>query len=253
MSVLTIILLLSLVAFPALMLCFSYPVSHKLSLFWSNYITKFCARVFFAILKCYRGFNFISDEEGKKNLPDQFLVISNHQSLMDIIVYFRYFDGVKPRFVAKDALGKAPMVGKMLRTQGHCMIPRKGGASIAMRAIEQFGKRVMERGQYPIIFPEGTRSKTGELGQFYSAGFRRLEETVKLPVVVCALDGGWKLSDLSKLLTNLKKGAYRVKILKVFDAPQSKEDEKRILEVSRQLIQEQLDSWRKLPADSISL
>ena len=87
----------------------------------------------------------------------------------------------------------------------------------------------------------------------YSAGFRRLEETVKLPVVVCALDGGWKLSDLSKLLTNLKKGAYRVKILKVFDAPQTKEDEKRILEVSRQLIQEQLDSWRKLPADSTSL
>ena len=244
LSIFTIILLISLVVFPALMLCFSYPISHKLSMFWSNYIPGYCARVFFAILKFYRGVDYIADEEGKKNLPEQFLVISNHQSLLDIILFFRYFGGKKPRFVAKDALGKVPMVGKMLRTQGHCMIPRKGGASVAMHSLEKFGQRVLANKQNPIIFPEGTRSKTGELGQFYSAGFRRLEETVKLPVVVCALEGGWKLSNLGQLLKNLKRGAYKVKILKVYDAPESKEDEKKILEESKVLIQEQLNVWR---------
>ncbi|MBQ3650193.1 MAG: 1-acyl-sn-glycerol-3-phosphate acyltransferase, partial [Treponema sp.] len=69
--------------------------------------------------------------------------------------------------------------------------------------------------------------------------------TVKLPVAVCALDGGWKLSHIGMMLQNLKKGAYRVKVLKVFDVPQTKEDEKRILAEAPALIQAQLDEWRK--------
>ena len=42
----------------------------------------------------------------------------------------------------------------------------------------------------------------------------------------------------------LKRGAYKVKVLKVFDAPQNKEEEKLILEESKNLIQKQLDEWR---------
>ncbi len=179
-----------------------------------------------------------------KDLPKQFMVVSNHQSLVDIVVHLLYFQGREVRFVAKDALGNVPMVGKMLKSQGHCMIPRKGGASIAMKALSDFGQRVMQKNQIPVIFPEGTRSKDGNLGTFYAAGFRRLEETVRLPVVVCALDGGWRLSKFDQFFRNLKRGAYKVKVLKVFDAPQNKEEEKLILEESKNLIQKQLDEWR---------
>lgn len=248
-SIFSLILVFSALAFPTFMLCLCYPFSHKAALFWSNFITNRSARIFFAVLKKYRNFNFLAG--AKDNLPEQFLVISNHQSLLDIVVFLKYFYPKNlVRFVAKDSLGKVPMVGKMLRSQGHCMIPRKGGAGIAMRAIEDFGKRMIEKNQNPVIFPEGTRSRDGNLKQFYSAGFRRLEETVKLPVLVCALDGGWKLSRLKDILKNLHRGAYRVKILKVYDAPSSKEDEKKILEEAPLLIQNQLDKWRSLPENS---
>ena len=244
LSVITIICMLLEVGFPAFMLMISYPFSHRLALFWSNYITRHCARVVFAILRYYRGFKFMGDRESKAQLPGQFLVISNHQSLMDIVVYFLFFMDHEVRFVAKDALNSVPMVGKMLRTQGHCMIPRKGSTSVAMKCLEQFGGRVMEQGQIPVIFPEGTRSRTGNLGKFYSAGFRRLLQTANLPVAVCALDGGWKLSKIGDLMRNLKRGEYRVKVLKVFPAPQSKEDQKLVLEEGAALIQAQLDEWR---------
>lgn len=250
-TVITMILLVSLLAFPTLMLTFSYPISRRLALFWSNYITTRSARLFFAVLRYYRGFRLLGDRESKEKLPEQFLVLSNHQSLADIVVYLVYFAGQEVRFVAKDTLGSAPMVGKMLRSQGHCLIPRKGGPSVAMRRLEKFGKRVIQRKQIPVIFPEGTRSKDGNLGQFYSAGFRRLTQNTKIPVAVCALDGGYQLSRLNDFFTNLKKGTYRVKVLKVYDAPETKEDEKKILEESRQLIQEQLDEWRKNPKKSI--
>lgn len=255
LSIITLLCLGFAMLFPTLMLTITYPFSKKCALFWSNYITDHTSRVFFAILKMYRGFNFIGNKEEIKNLPEQFMVISNHQSLIDIVVYLKFFYPYKAvRFVAKDTLGSVPMVGKMLKSQQHCMIPRKGSPSVAMNAISKFGNRVKnDKNQVPLIFPEGTRSRDGSLGQFYAAGFRRLSETVKMPVVVCALDGGWQLSKIDQILTNLKKGSYRVKILKVYEEPAGKEDEKRILEESRTLIEQQLEKWRSLPSDSKEL
>ena len=250
LTFITIVCLVGMLVFPTLMLVFAYPVSHKIALFWSNYITTRSARLFFAILKLYRGFSFAGDKESKKGLPEQFLVLSNHQSLVDIVVYLYYFAGREVRFVAKDTLGKAPMVGKMLRTQGHCFIPRKGSPAVAMRRLQKFAKRAVEKNQIPVIFPEGTRSRDGNLGQFYSAGFRRIVENARIPVAVCALDGGYKLSRLTDILKNLRKGEYRVKVLKVYDPPLTKDDEKKILEESRSLIQNQLDEWRKLPKNT---
>ena len=124
------------------------------------------------------------------------------------------------------------------------MIPRRGSPMVAMKTMEAFSKRVIARNQIPIIFPEGTRSRDGKVGKFYSAGFRKIAETVKLPVAVVALDGGWKISSLDGIARNLYKGAYRVKVLKVYDAPQTKEDEARILEEGRELIVKQLEEWR---------
>ena len=245
-SIVTVFVLAMALAFPTLMITFTYPLSHKWALFWSNYITHHSSRVFFAILKRMRHFEFRGDSGSKAQLPEQFLVISNHQSLMDIVAYLKFFSGKEVRFVAKDNLNRVPMVGKMLRSQGHCMIPRRGKPVDAMRELSRFGESVAtDPSVIPVIFPEGTRSKDGRLGQFYSAGFRRLEETVRLPVAVCALDGGWRLSDVKRIMANLKRGAYYVKVLAVYDAPQNREEEKRILEEAPQLIQKQLDEWRK--------
>ncbi len=245
LSFLSIVCLFGAISFPTLMLTLTYPFSHKAALFWSNYITTVCARQVFAILKCYMGFTLDADQKSKKDLPQQFLILSNHQSLMDIAVYLVYFAGKEVRFVAKDTLVKVPMVGKMLKSQGHCMIPRKGSPSQAMGALKQFGTRARENQNIlPLIFPEGTRSRDGKLRQFYAAGFRMLENTVRLPVAVCALDGGWKLSNLLRIFSNLSKGAYRVKVLKIYDCPQGKEEEKKILAESFDLINEQLREWR---------
>ena len=52
-------------------------------------------------------------------------------------------------------------------------------------------------------------------------------------------------------MTNLKNGCYRVKIMKIFDCPKSKEDEQFILDESKRLIQEQLESWRQISTDQM--
>ena len=243
-SFLTLVCLFSMVIPASIANIFAYPVSRKLSVRISNYIVRVLAPRLFAILRKYRKFNFWSYDDKKNELPEDFIIISNHQSLLDIVVYLVYFAD-RVRFVAKDSLNSVPMVGKMLRTQGHCMIPRRGSPSVAMKSIDKFGKRMLDYGKCPVIFPEGTRSRDGNLGTFYAAGFRRLCEATKLPVVLCALDGGWKISSLDSIFTNLYRGAYRVKVLKIYDSPGGKEEQLKILQEAPKLIEKQLEIWRK--------
>ena len=62
------------------------------------------------------------------------------------------------------------------------------------------------------------------------------------------MDGGWEIRDIKKIMTKLKNGSYRVKVLKIYETPKTKEDEVFILDESRKLIQNQIDEWRKLPS-----
>lgn len=247
-SFITLICLFGMIIPSSIANILAYPVCHRLSEKISNYIVKVLAPRLFAITRFYKKFNFFGYNESKKQLPEQFLIISNHQSLLDIPVYMNFLRDKEVRFVAKDTLSRhIPLVSEMLRTQEHCMVPRHAKPMDAMNVMEQFGKRVVQKNQIPILFPEGTRTRTGDVGKFYSAGFRKLAEASNLPIAVCALDGGYALREITKLFTNLKCGCYRVKVLKVYDAPKTKEDCTAILDESRELIQKQLDEWRKLP------
>lgn len=249
-SFLTLVCLFSMVIPASIANIFAYPVSRKLSVRISNYIVRVLAPRLFAILRKYRKFNFWGYDDKKNELPENFIIISNHQSLLDIPVFMKYFPDKEVRFIAKDALGRhVPLVSEMLRAQEHCLIPRKAKPMEAMRYISDFGKRVIERKQIPILFPEGSRTRDGNVGKFFSAGFRQLTESTGLPVVVCALDGGWKLRDLRKLMTNLKHGCYRVKVLRVYEPPKTKEECNKILEESKLLMQQQIEYWRQLPAN----
>ncbi len=235
-----------LLAGPAILNIIFYPFSKKICVKISDYIVKRCAPGIFAILKVYKNFKLSYTREQNEKLPKQFFVISNHQSLFDIPIYMTFFPEYDVRFVAKDTLARhIPLVSEMLRAHGHCMIPRYGGAGKAMKTIEDFGKRVLEKNQIPILFPEGTRSKDGTLGTFYSAGFRKLIETTKLPVVVCALDNGYKINDLKHIFENISRINYKCKVLKVFPCPQTKDEQIKLLEDARNLVQAQLDQWRK--------
>ena len=249
-SFLTLVCLFSMIIPASVANIFAYPVSKKASIKISNYINRILAPRLFAILYTYRKFHFWGYENQLKELPKKFILISNHQSLLDIPVYMKFLPQHEVRFIAKDTLGRhIPLVSEMLRAQEHCLIPRKAKPMEAMRYISDFGKRVMERNQIPILFPEGSRTRDGKVGKFFSAGFRQLSESTGLPVVVCALDGGWQLRDLRKLMTNLKYGCYRVKVLKVFEPPKTKEECNAVLEESRILMQQQIEYWRQLPAN----
>lgn len=210
------------------------------------HISTVVAHRIFSIFSTYLNFRFKGDYALVPQLPEQYLLISNHQSILDIVVYMNYLGGKRVRFVAKKELADhVPLVSVMLKSDEHCLVRRTGSPSQAMQAMDSFAQRVVRNNWIPILFPEGTRSKDGKVGTFHSAGFRRFLSKASMPVVVAAVDGGWNISSVTRLATNLRGGAYRVKVLKIYPAPTTKEAQLKVLEESKELIQEQLTLWRQ--------
>jgi 1-acyl-sn-glycerol-3-phosphate acyltransferase len=96
------------------------------------------------------------------------LYASNHSSMFDIWALFATLPG-SVRFVAKQELFRIPLLGAAMRAAGHVAIDR----TRRKRAFEAYDEaaRTIRRGVSAVVFPEGTRSPTGELLPFKNAPF----------------------------------------------------------------------------------
>jgi len=248
MSFLTMVCILTELFSMALVNLVAYGIDVRLSRLVNRHVTTVSIRRIFSLFLTYLDFRFAGERDLVGELPDQYLILSNHQSLLDIPLFMRYLDGPRMRFVAKAELGRnVPLVSIMLKSDQHCLVERTGSPSKAMREIDIFAERVLEHDWIPVIFPEGTRSLDGSLGTFHAAGFRRFLDKAPMPVAVCAVDGAWHISSILGMAKNLKGGFYRVKVLKIYPAPTNKAEQVRILEEGKALMQTQLEEWRKRP------
>jgi 1-acyl-sn-glycerol-3-phosphate acyltransferase len=97
------------------------------------------------------------------------IIVSNHVSWFDVLA----LAAVTPkryRFVAKQELGRIPLFGHAWKAAGHISVDR-GDNARAVASLRQAGDTVRRDNSSIIIFPEGTRSPTGELQQFKKGAF----------------------------------------------------------------------------------
>jgi 1-acyl-sn-glycerol-3-phosphate acyltransferase len=119
-------------------------------------------------------------------LPEHgpFVVVANHQSMLDILLLSRMPREMK--WVAKEELFKIPWIGWMLRMTGDIAVrrgdPESGGEALAK------AKRYLARGMSVMMFPEGTRSTKGTMLPFKSGAFRLAIEA-GVPVLPIAVSG----------------------------------------------------------------
>lgn len=140
--------------------------------------------------------------EGMEKVPRNQPVIyaSNHSSMFDIWALSSVLPG-STRFVAKQELARLPLLGPAMVAAGHIMIDR----AVARRAFEAYDRaaQTVRRGFSPIVFPEGTRSPTGELLPFKNAPFA-LAIAAQVPLVPVYVHntfrilpkGGWRLRSM---------------------------------------------------------
>ncbi len=115
-----------------------------------------------------------------------FVFTPNHQSHLDILVLLGFLPG-RTRFAAKKELWTHPVVGAVLDTLGMVPIDRDRPE----RAIDALDRAAAERHSL-VIFPEGTRSRTGQLLPFKKGAFVLAAEA-GLPIVPVVCRGTRRL------------------------------------------------------------
>ncbi|MBQ7529591.1 1-acyl-sn-glycerol-3-phosphate acyltransferase [bacterium] len=134
--------------------------------------------------------------EGKENIPNRggLIIVGNHQSLVESFLPFDLLYKLRPKYVAKQVLGRwIPSISFVLRNGGHCLIDRKDHER-ALNSITQLGKKIDSEGISTIIFPEGTRSLQGDLQNFKTGGLNALlEEAPQAPILIMLIHNGTKI------------------------------------------------------------
>ena len=166
------------VTFIALPLCYPFDkkrfVVHKLS--------KWLTDSFF-------GFGLVMKRkvEGIENLDPKatYVMVLNHNSMVDILSIYNL--PLVFKWVSKKEVYRIPIVGRLLLAHGDIVINR-ASTKEAMQLVHTRGKQWLAKGASVAIFPEGTRSKDGEIHNFKAGAFI-LAKDAEVPILPIVLDG----------------------------------------------------------------
>ncbi|MBO6563781.1 MAG: 1-acyl-sn-glycerol-3-phosphate acyltransferase [Pseudomonadales bacterium] len=163
--------------------------------------------------------------EGKENIDanETYVIVSNHQSLVDILVAFTLFTHFK--WVSKAELFSLPFIGWNMSLNRYIRLRRGNPSSI--KQMYASCEKHLNQGSSVYLFPEGTRSESGHMRPFKEGAFvlaKRLDRPI-LPIVI------------NGSMTAVPKGSFnfhgkthvRVSILPAIPAETFKEEEARVL------------------------
>jgi 1-acyl-sn-glycerol-3-phosphate acyltransferase len=125
-----------------------------------------------------------------------YVFVANHQSIYDIPCLFWNIP-FQLRIIAKESLGRFPMLGPHLKRTGHMLVDRR---KPDRSGIFGWASRLTANGLSLIIFPEGTRSRDGMLGKF-KGGSIMLAMQAGLPLVPISVIGSRHVMKKGELTT----------------------------------------------------
>lgn len=127
------------------------------------------------------------------------VIVTNHQSMYDIPPIIWYMRRHHPKFVSKKELGKGiPSVSFNLRHGGSILIDRKDALQ-AVSELAKLGRHIESHNRSAVIFPEGTRSRTGVPKPFKTKGLKTIIENAPSALIVpISINNSWKLLKYGK-------------------------------------------------------
>jgi 1-acyl-sn-glycerol-3-phosphate acyltransferase len=159
---------------------------------WSGWVTSFA------------GVRIEVELRGDLDPNQPYVFMANHASSLDIWAAFVAIPR-RLRMIAKKQLARIPLFGWVMWAGRFIFIDRQNKLA-ARRSIDAAGERI-RKGDSVLIFPEGTRTRTGALGEFKKGGFH-LASRAGVPIVPVAMCGTRALMPAGSLL--LRSGSIKV-------------------------------------------
>lgn len=129
--------------------------------------------------------------KGRENIDKKssYVFIANHQGAYDIFVIYGYLNH-NFKWMMKESLQKIPLVGYACKCAGHIMVDRTNPHGI--RRTMETAKEKLKNGMSLVVFPEGSRTKTGYMSPFKKGAFL-LASQFGLPLVPITIDGSFDI------------------------------------------------------------
>ena len=142
---------------------------------------QFWLRAFFRLM-----FIPVSVDGAEHIQPGQsYVFVANHQSMFDVWLVYGWLPVIF-KWLMKAELRKVPFIGSGCKAAGHIFVERRS-AKAALASLKEVEKQ-LTGGVCTVIFPEGTRTLTGEMGRFKRGAFQ-IAIDLGLPVIPLSLDG----------------------------------------------------------------
>lgn len=180
---------LSLLIFhPIQWVCFNFfgAKAHNMSVSLLNWSLMRCTNIL--------GARYSFNNPHKIPTDKPLIIVMNHQSMYDICPIVWHMRKYKPKFVSKKELGKGiPSISFNLKHNGSALIDRKD-AKQAILEIAKLGKAIEKNIWSAVIFPEGTRSRTGHPKKFQATGLKiLLKHSPSALIVPISINNSWKM------------------------------------------------------------
>lgn len=165
-----------------------------------------------------------------------YVFVSNHQSMFDIFVVYGWIPFIF-KWVMKYELKKIPMVGPACVSAGHIFIDRSNPIA-AKNSLLKAGEQ-LTKGNSVVIFPEGTRTRTGKVNKFKRGAFLLAME-LSLPIVPITIKGGFERLKIRSLMVN--PGTITMTVHQPIDVAQyDKDQSSALIQVTQEIIKSGLE------------
>ncbi len=212
---------------------------------WSSAFMRGMSRGIFGLLRL-GGARF---ERGSARVDTSgpCLVLMNHQSLLDINALIRVCHSWAPAFVPRARYARGiPAVSLCLRLRD-CPLIDPGPGREGRRAAVAIARAAAREGHGLVIFPEGHRTRTGEIGPFKAAGTEAALRARRLPVYLVVTDGFWRARRLNDFVFHAGTLRGRTEVLGPFEPPADKAELTAFVEHLRDTMVAHLAAMRARP------
>lgn len=232
-----LIALATLIISPIFSLVWLFTVLFDKRLLILNYLANFWGSLFTVLVPGWK-INIIGKE--KLNTKTK-IIVANHQSQEDILLIYRL--GVPFRWISKAEIFKIPVYGWLMYLKGDIKLQRSSRSSIKKMMID--AEKVLKKKCIITMFPEGTRSKTDNIGTFKEGAFK-LAQKMRVPIVPVVIYG----TGHTFIYPNgTFKGRHSITIKVLDEIPYSEfgnMDPKKLTKQIRNLIQSEINNQKNI-------